>query len=34
MCTKQLKYRGSEIVSKVRASEGVGSHSECFEAWT
>ena len=30
MCTKQMKYRGSEIVSKVRASEGVGSHSECF----
>jgi hypothetical protein len=30
MCTKQLKYRGSEIVSNVRASEGVGCRSECF----
>lgn len=30
MCTKQIKYRGSEIVSKVRASEGVGNRSECF----
>jgi hypothetical protein len=30
MCTKQLKYRGSEIVSNIRASEGVGSSSECF----
>jgi hypothetical protein len=30
MCTKQLKYRGSEIVSRVKASEGVGSRTECF----
>lgn len=30
MCTKQLKYRGSEIVSQVRATEGVGRVSECF----
>jgi hypothetical protein len=30
MCTKQLKYRGSEIVSHVRASEGIGRRSECF----
>jgi hypothetical protein len=30
MCTKQLKYRGSEIVSTVRASEGVGCSTECF----
>ena len=30
MCTKQLKYRGSEIVTRVRAAEGVGSASECF----
>jgi ATP-dependent exoDNAse (exonuclease V) alpha subunit len=30
MCTKQLKYRGSEIVSRVRASEGVGNASESF----
>jgi hypothetical protein len=30
MCTKQLKYRGSEIVARVRASEGVGSATECF----
>jgi hypothetical protein len=27
---KQLKYRGSEIVSRVRALEGVGRASECF----
>lgn len=30
MCTKQTKYKGSEIVSKVKASEGVGNRSECF----
>jgi PIF1-like helicase len=30
MCMKQLKYRGSEIVSRVRAAEGVGTASECF----
>ena len=30
MCTKQLKYRGSEIVCRVRAIEGVGRASECF----
>lgn len=30
MCTKELKYRGSEIVSRVRAAEGVGTTSECF----
>jgi PIF1-like helicase len=30
MCTKQLKYRGSEIVSRVRAAEGVGTTSESF----
>lgn len=30
MCTKQLKYRGSEIVSRVRAAEGVGTASESF----
>ena len=30
MCTKQLKYRGSEIVTRVRATEGVGCASECF----
>ena len=30
MCTKQTKYRASEIVSKVRASEGVGRRSESF----
>jgi hypothetical protein len=30
MCTKQLKYRGSEIVSRVRALEGVGNGSESF----
>jgi len=30
MCTKQVKYRGSEIVSRVRAAEGVGTASECF----
>jgi hypothetical protein len=30
MCTKQMKFRGSEIVSKVKASEGVGRRSECF----
>ena len=30
MCTKQLKYRGSEIVAHVRAAEGVGRSSECF----
>lgn len=30
MCTKQLKYRGSEIVSKVRASEGIGRREESF----
>jgi hypothetical protein len=30
MCTKQLKYRGSEIVSHVRGLEGIGNRSECF----
>ena len=30
MCTKQLKYRGSEIVTRVRSAEGVGKTSECF----
>ena len=30
MCTKQLKYRGSEIVTRVREAEGVGTVSECF----
>ena len=30
MCTKQLKYRGSEIVTRVRAAEGVGNASESF----
>ena len=30
MCTKQVKYRGSEIVARVRAGEGVGNASECF----
>jgi hypothetical protein len=30
MCTKQVKYRGSEIVSRVRALEGVGHGSESF----
>jgi hypothetical protein len=30
MCTKQLKYRGSEIVTRVREAEGVGTASECF----
>jgi hypothetical protein len=30
MCTKQLKYRGSEIVTRARAAEGVGTASECF----
>jgi hypothetical protein len=30
MCTKQLKYRGSGIVTRVRAAEGVGMASECF----
>jgi hypothetical protein len=30
MCTKQLKYRGSEIVSRVRGREGVGTAAECF----
>jgi hypothetical protein len=30
MCTKQLKYRGSEIVTRVRSVEGVGCASECF----
>ena len=30
MCTKQLKYRGSEIVTQVRAAEGVGTASESF----
>jgi hypothetical protein len=30
MCTKQLKYRGSEIVTRVRAVEGVGTALECF----
>ena len=30
MCTKQMKSKGSEIVSKVRGSEGVGSRSECY----
>ena len=31
MCTKQLKYRGSEIVTQVRAAEGNGNMLECFE---
>ena len=30
MCTKQLKYRGSEIVTCVRAAEGEGTVSESF----
>ena len=30
MCTKQLKFRGSEIVTRVREAEGVGTASECF----
>jgi hypothetical protein len=30
MCTKQLKYRGSEIVARVRAAEGEGTVSESF----
>ena len=30
MCTKQLKFRASEIVSRVREGEGVGTVSECF----
>ena len=30
MCTKQLKYRGSEIVTWVRAAEGVRMASESF----
>ena len=30
MCTKQMKYRGSEIVSRAKASEGVRNCSECF----
>ena len=30
MCTKQLKYRGSEIVTRVRVGEGVGSSSTSF----
>jgi PIF1-like helicase len=30
MCTKQLKYRGSEIVARVRGAEGVGTASESF----
>ena len=30
MCTKQVKYRGLEIVAWVRAREGVGNASECF----
>ena len=30
MCTKQLKYRGSEIVTRVRAAEGIGVASESF----
>ena len=30
MCTKQLKYRGSEIVARVRSAEGVGTSSESF----
>jgi hypothetical protein len=30
MCTKQLKYRGSKIVTRVRETEGVGTASECF----
>ena len=30
MCTKQLKYRGSEIVTRVRAAEGEGTVSESF----
>ena len=30
MCTKQLKFRGSEIVAHVRSAEGVGKASESF----
>ena len=30
MCTKQLKYRGSEIVTRVREAEGVSIASECY----
>ena len=30
MCTKQMKYRGSEIVLRIKASEGVRSCLECF----
>ena len=30
MCTKQLKYRGSEIVTRTRAAEGVATVSECY----
>lgn len=30
MCTKQLKYRGSEIVARVRAAEGVATTSQSF----
>ena len=30
MCTKQLKFRASEIVTRVREGEGVGTVSECF----
>ena len=30
MCTKQLKYRGSEIVTRVRAADGEATASDCF----
>lgn len=30
MCTKQLKYRGSEIVTRTRAAEGVATALECY----
>jgi PIF1-like helicase len=30
MCMKQLKYRGSEIVARVRGAEGIGTASESF----
>lgn len=30
MCTKQLKYRGSEIVTRVRSAEGVAMAAESF----
>jgi PIF1-like helicase len=30
MCTKRLKYRGSEIVAHVRAADGIATASESF----